>query len=479
MAGIRLFRYPDVLKVLAIFLASTVGAVLWTITARVILTPHLVGVLTLVGVVGVIVVGVLLLCKPMSRLLIWHDRLSAIVQPSCPDFNPWNQEKAAGSSAIDHGWNRLIESARSWQSLNQLQQSIQNQLLSLETRTAPPLLDALTDGVATIDSHGTITFANTTLAAISGASSADVLMGRSLFELLTTDSESAAAMQALMPQAPLEWNFETPGGRRILNGRYRPGRKSDQSSFAFVWTIRDVTQQRLAEAMRDQFLAAATHEFRTPLANIRAYAESLHDSAELDTDSRKRFYNVIQSESVRLSQLVDDLLDISRMQAGALSLEPTETDLGRLAEEVAAKVQGELQSKGIEFQCELPPKLPPKIVVDKSKLSAALVNLLGNAAKYTPAGGKVTFRVDVAANRLQFQICDTGIGIASDELPHVFERFYRSSDDRVRELTGSGLGLALTQEVARLHGGEVTAESQLDQGSTFCMTIPVDSNLGH
>lgn len=479
MAHLRLLGHPDVRKVLIIFLASTVGLALWTVSLSGLHhNPADLAFLSS-GVAGIIILSGLAILLPIRRMLRWDHQLSAIARQGEDNFNPFDQENSAGCTEADHGWNRLIESAKSCHALHQLEQSISKQLQNTGGRTAPPLLDALSDGVATVDANGIITFANSSLAAISGAGPADALLGRSLFELFTSDSETAAALRTLMPQAPLEWNIETPAGRRILSGRYRPGRKSDLPSFAFVWTIRDVTQQRLAEAMRDQFLATATHEFRTPLANIRAYAESLHDSAELDTDSRKRFYNVIQSESVRLSQLVDDLLDISRMQAGALSLEPTETDLGRLAEEVAAKVQGELQSKGIEFQCELPPKLPPKIVVDKSKLSAALVNLLGNAAKYTPAGGKVTFRVDVAANRLQFQICDTGIGIASDELPHVFERFYRSSDDRVRELTGSGLGLALTQEVARLHGGEVTAESQLDQGSTFCMTIPVDSNLGH
>jgi signal transduction histidine kinase len=109
-------------------------------------------------------------------------------------------------------------------------------------------------------------------------------------------------------------------------------------------------------------------------------------------------------------------------------------------------------------------------------LSAALVNLLGNATKYTPEGGRVSFRVDASQHKLQFTVSDTGFGIASEDLPHLFERFYRSNDDRVRDLSGSGLGLALTREVARLHGGDVTVESQLNQGSTFCLTIPLEND---
>jgi len=183
---------------------------------------------------------------------------------------------------------------------------------------------------------------------------------------------------------------------------------------------------------------------------------------------------VIQSESLRLSQLVDDLLDISRMQAGAMALDCRETDLGRLVEEISQKVEGEMQDKNLEYRIELPPKYP-KLSLDKGKLTAALVNMLGNAAKYTPDGGRVTFRVDVNSKQVEFAVTDSGIGISEEDLPRVFERFYRCNDDRVREITGSGLGLALTQEVARLHGGDISVESKLNEGSTFRIKIPLDS----
>ena len=226
--------------------------------------------------------------------------------------------------------------------------------------------------------------------------------------------------------------------------------------------------------MREKFLSIATHEFRTPLANIRAYAESLDVGHDLDLGLRKQFYNIIQSESSRLSQLVDDLLDISRMQAGSLSLDRRETDLSRLVDDVLTKVNAQMREKELQFRCELPPKFP-KAAIDKGKLTAALVNLLGNAAKYTPNGGDVTFRVEVASQQVKFTVTDTGIGISPEELPRVFDRFYRSNDERVRQITGSGLGLALTQEISRLHGGDVAVESTLNQGSTFRLSIPLDS----
>jgi len=395
-------------------------------------------------------------------------------QLACLVEGDWQLAPATGSRPVDHGWNRLVEASRQWRALHELEQQLAAGLQDRRGRGAPPLLDSLSDGIVTVDASGMITYANSAVAAMCGVESCDPLLGRPLGEAFGADPVATDQLRAPthQPLAVVEWSVPNGSGERIFRGSRRPGRKSDGASIAFVWTIRDVTQQRLADSMRDKFLATATHEFRTPLANIRAYAESLEMGDELDPESRKRFYNIIQSESLRLSQLVDDLLDISQMQAGAMALDCKETDLGRLVEEISKKVEGEMLEKQIEFRCELPPKYP-KLMIDKGKLSAALVNLLGNAAKYTPQGGRVTFRVDLTPRSVEFAISDTGIGIAPDELPRVFERFYRSHDERVRDITGSGLGLALSQEVARLHGGEITAESVLHQGSTFHMNIPL------
>ena len=381
-----------------------------------------------------------------------------------------------GSSPLDHGWNKLAALSERWQTLNELHATFQAQLSDRRRGTGPQLLDTLTEGVATVDGQGCITYANSALAAMCGQKDATAVLGQTLAHAFEITDPQSPLFDAQSPSSTgtIEWTVNSDRGERVFRGQSRPGRKSDGAAIAYVWTIRDVTQQKLADSMRDKFLATATHEFRTPLANIRAYAESLDMSDDLDAESRKRFYNVIQSESLRLSQLVDDLLDISRMQAGAMALDCKETDLGRLVEEITQKVEGEMREKHLDFRCELPPKYP-KVAIDKSKLAAALVNLLGNAVKYTPEGGRVTFRVDVAQQKVNFSVSDTGIGISEEDLPKVFERFYRCNDDRVREITGSGLGLALTQEVTRLHGGEITVDSQLNQGSTFRISLPLDS----
>jgi two-component system phosphate regulon sensor histidine kinase PhoR len=241
---------------------------------------------------------------------------------------------------------------------------------------------------------------------------------------------------------------------------------------AHVWTMRDITQQKLAEEMRDQFVDTATHELRTPLANIKAYAETLALADVIDVEQQKQFLNTINSEATRLARFVDDLLSVSSMELGSLSLNKQVTELNRMLNEVLNKVRPQIQEKGLTFDVVLPEKMPePEL--DKDKIATVLVNLLGNAVKYTPAGGRVTFRVNVTDQQLEISVEDSGVGIAPDELEKVFEKFFRSQDPRVQEQTGTGLGLALAQEVVRLHGGRITVESEINKGSTFTVLLPL------
>jgi signal transduction histidine kinase len=239
-----------------------------------------------------------------------------------------------------------------------------------------------------------------------------------------------------------------------------------------VWIVRDVTQQKLAEEMRDSFVDTATHELRTPLANIKAYAETLALADVIDIEQQKQFLNTINSEATRLARFVDDLLSVSSMEVGSMSLNRQVTDLHRMLNEVLTKVHAQVEEKRLTFEVTIPEKLPePKI--DKDKMATVLVNLLGNAIKYTPAGGRVAFRVHATDQSLEISVEDTGVGIAEDELSRVFDKFFRSEDPRVQEQQGTGLGLALVQEVVRLHGGRVSVESEIDKGSTFQIVLPI------
>jgi signal transduction histidine kinase len=240
----------------------------------------------------------------------------------------------------------------------------------------------------------------------------------------------------------------------------------------YVWSLRDVTQQKLAEQTRDRFIDTATHELRTPLTNIKAYAETLATAEMIDVELQKEFCNIINSEVTRLARFIDDLLSISSMEVGALSIDRQKVETERMFAEVLAKVEPHMQQKSIRFDVQLSAKLP-ELHLDKDKIIAVVVNIVGNAAKYTPDGGRVSLKVNAEDGHLRIAVEDTGVGIAAEEIPKVFEKFFRSDDPRVQAEVGSGLGLSLAREVVRMHGGEIVVESQLNQGSTFTILLPL------
>jgi signal transduction histidine kinase len=267
---------------------------------------------------------------------------------------------------------------------------------------------------------------------------------------------------------------ERPAGWWVLRMTVRAVRREDDAGALVV--IEDVTQQRVADESRNQFVAHATHELRTPLTAIRLYVEQL---LEADTPEgepmtpadRARALNVINLESRRLERIVGDMLSVSEIEVGSMKLRSGDVRVAQMLDELRAEFEAPALEKGITLAFDLPPKLPV-LQGDRDKIGMALHNLLGNAVKYTPRGGSVTLRVESNAASVNFEVIDTGIGIKPEEQALVFERFYRAKDERLAEITGSGLGLALARDVARLHGGDITVTSELNKGSTFTLTLP-------
>ena len=382
-------------------------------------------------------------------------------------------------SPIGIGWNRLVQSPGNGEGRQELQTRLSQALESFREGKLEQILNSLADGVAVTDENGVITFANSALVGLLGmGTTGEALMGKRIEQCLGLEASGDRAAPLLDPSlrtrtlvAEIERGGDASEG--VLRVARSPLRSADgKASGGHVWSVRDVTQQKLADRMRDQFVNAATHELRTPMTNIKAFAEMLADSEVTDVEQQKMFCNTINDEVTRLARFVDDLLQLSRMEAGSTSLRQELTDMERLLGEVVQKVRPQMEMKGIALEIEVPARLP-ELVVDKDKLTVALVNLLGNAAKYTPEGGRVRFHVEVSEDAMRIDVEDTGIGIAADELPQVCDKFFRSSDPRVHEETGSGLGLSLTIEIVRLHGGKLTINSELNKGSTFTVTLPL------
>ena len=389
-----------------------------------------------------------------------------------------------GAAAI--GWNRVIQRGFETPGAKHLEERIRKSREEARHGRLDAVLNSIPEGVATTGADGRLTYANLPMGVILGIG--DVFaIGDSegkrvesprmadcfLKEWGLPDNDPLLIAENRDRTVVTELSREENGQRRILRVARHPicivGSGQHETH---VWTVRDVTQQKLAEEMRDQFVDTATHELRTPLANIKAYAETLALTEVIDVEQQKQFLNTINAEATRLARFVDDLLSVSSMELGSLSLNKQTTDLGRMFNEVLNKIRPQVNEKDLTLEVVLPEKLPEPIL-DKDKVATVLVNLLGNAVKYTPPGGRVTFRVTVVDQNIEISVEDTGVGIAESEIGKVFDKFFRSSDPRVQMETGTGLGLALSQEVVRLHGGRVSVESEIDKGSTFSLILPL------
>jgi len=259
------------------------------------------------------------------------------------------------------------------------------------------------------------------------------------------------------------------GEKAILRVTVRPMRREDGSAAMIV--LEDVTQQRVADESRNAFVAQATHELRTPLTSMRLYLEQLVEDGDKDPLVKARCMNVLTSETRRLERVVGEMLSVSEMDAGTFQLRTDDVDIEKMFQELEQDYQAATADKDITYRIETPPKWPC-VRGDRDKIASALHNIISNAIKYTPEGGMVTVRANDVNGSLVVDVIDNGIGIKPEEQGLVFEKFYRSKDKRVGNIVGSGIGLALARQMARMHGGDVTLQSQMDKGSTFTLTIP-------
>lgn len=386
-------------------------------------------------------------------------------------------EPLAESDSTAIGWNSIIERLRG----QQFQSTLESRLCDLsdvgDDRKWNRIFHALHEGIAVCDRDDSIVMVNNAFSALLGLNSPTDAAGQKVSLLLENSvkgSQLSVSKSILNSSSPFVCELRV--GDHVSDGVWRINRTpvidEECENSITLWTVRDITQQKMADEMRNQFVFTATHELRTPLANIKAYAETLAQIADISVEDQKRFYNIINNEATRLSRFVDELLDVSQMESGAVTITCGETDLERLLTEVIENLKPQLQQKELLFEKHFAAKLP-SLRVDKDKITAALVNLLGNAVKYTPEKGIVRFLVELDEANVHFHIEDTGIGISAEDLPRIAEKFFRSSDTRVQRIIGSGLGLAFSQEVARLHRGRISIKSELNKGSRFTLTLPL------
>lgn len=233
--------------------------------------------------------------------------------------------------------------------------------------------------------------------------------------------------------------------------------------------VQDVTRERRAEAVRRDFVANVSHELRTPLASLRAMAETLRDGGLEDPQLRVRFLGQMLEEVDRMTRLVNDLLDLSALEAGVVRLRREELQARELLEAVARRYQQAASRRGVGLAVR---PGEARLQGDRDRLEQALGNLVDNAVKYTPPGGRVELGVEAGGAEVRLVVEDTGPGVPPEHLPRIFERFYRADPSRSREEGGTGLGLAIAKHIALAHGGRVEACNRPEGGARFAVVLP-------
>lgn len=239
-----------------------------------------------------------------------------------------------------------------------------------------------------------------------------------------------------------------------------------------VLILRDVTREQEIDRLKTDFVGSVSHELRTPLTSIKGFTKALRQDGSMSEAMRNQFLDIIDQETLRLEALIEDLLEISRLESGRFQLERHPVDVGGLIEATCETLEPTIEGSALNLKLDIASPLPAPIG-DRTALHRVLINIIGNAVKFTPAGGSIS--VGAAAEgggHLTITVADTGIGIPQTDLPHIFERFYRVHRPGT-EIAGTGLGLAIVHEIVQRHGGTVGIESELGQGTKVTVKLPV------
>ena len=341
--------------------------------------------------------------------------------------------------------------------------------LTDERNRSSAILGSMVEGVAVVAGDERILYCNWAFEQIlelpEGSS-----QGRTLVEALRQADLVALVRQALPGVEEVTGEVEVGTvRRRNFSVTAAPVRAAGANGAVMV--LHDITELRRLERVRRDFVANVSHEFKTPLTAIQGFAETLLSGALDDKANRKRFVEIIREHAGRLARLTDDLLKLSRIEAGRLELEIRPIRVEALVNGCVETARLKAKARGLQIHVDLQ-EHAPAVRGDGAQLGEVLQNLLDNAVLYTPSGGKIEVKARSNGHSVIFTVSDTGIGIPESDLARIFERFYRVDAARSREAGGTGLGLAIARHIVDAHGGRIWVESAVGQGSRFHFSIP-------
>ena len=354
------------------------------------------------------------------------------------------------------------------QAFNHMSIQLREQIRALESERAKlfAVLEKMTDGVVIVDQQGYILLANQTAERMFGVPHG-TSTGKPLVEAIRHHQPFELWQRCQKSNATEEASIDL-SKRLILHGIATPLGQALPGSTLLLF--QDMTRQYQIETLRRDFISNVSHELRTPLAAIKALTETLHDGALEDPPAARRFLEQMETEVDSLNLMVTELLELSRIESGRVPLELKPTRPVDILIPACERLRLQAERSELTLGIECPEDLPA-VQADASRVQQVVVNLLNNAIKFTAAGGKVDLSASRQGEAVVFTVRDTGIGISPDDLPRIFERFYKA--DRARTTSGTGLGLAISRHLVEAHEGKIWAESELGKGSTFFFSIPL------
>jgi two-component system phosphate regulon sensor histidine kinase PhoR len=354
------------------------------------------------------------------------------------------------------------------EAFNQMASTITDQIrnLTTESNQLSVILDTMADGVIVVNSNGQVELMNLSAEWMLESPNreadriqlAEVVRDHEILQLV---SEARATRQTR--QAELELVHR----RRFLNVIATP--LSEGSDEGVLLTLQDVTRLWQVETTRREFVSNVSHELRSPLAAIRAMTETLQDGALNDTDTAQDFLTRILNDTQRMTTMVNELLELSRLESGQAPIHLAPVSLESVVAEIESRFDVSPDHERLKLETNVPDGIP-LVMGEADKLNQVLANLVENAVKVTGDGGLISISANATDRWVEVKVSDNGIGIAREHLPHVFERFYKV--DRSRRDGGTGLGLAIAKHLVQAHGGDIKVESVEGEGSAFSFTLP-------
>ncbi|MCA0972288.1 cell wall metabolism sensor histidine kinase WalK [Halobacillus litoralis] len=338
-----------------------------------------------------------------------------------------------------------------------------------ERRKLSSVLSNMSDGVIATDRVGAITLMNAPASKLIGQTFEQV-QGQSLLDVLDMNDQ-IEEIEEVEEAGSMIIDLSSEDKHLLLKANFSVVEDENKEMNGFITVISDVTEQERVAQERREFVSNVSHELRTPLTTMRSYIEALNDGAWQDPDIAPRFLDVTQNETDRMIRLVNDLLQLTKMDRKETSLMKKRVNFSDFFSRVIERFEMN-KDENIQFERSVP-KRPIHVWMDEDKLTQVLDNVISNAIKYSPKGGTIRFSAHSTKKQLRVSIADEGLGMPPDQVDKIFDRFYRVDKSRTRELGGTGLGLAIAREMIDAHHGKIWAESEEGKGTTVHFTLPL------